>query len=263
MLKAIGIILVFVLLMPLCSQAFERKELSISNPSHMLYIFDAPTAYLLKEGETTLILAELMPFFSSLFSRWAWHVNRSVMGLGALGFEIESNETPQESLMFLYFHGFFGGRTKLFNTNHFYISTEEGIAGFYTNSDISDIQYYISLYITPILSIKTHSIGIHLSLRNDYTYLWERILPETEGGIINYKARSEFKLHNPEIGISYKLGQSTALLIEGKYQNNYTNLVLGVMVHKDLLRVKIGFEATIFEYKLTDFGPSLSLRGPM
>jgi len=263
MLKVIGVILVFFLLMPLYLQAFERKELSISNPSHMLYIFGAPTAYLLKEGESTLILTSFIPLFSSLFSRWAWHINRSVMGLGSFDFSMKSNETSQEFLMYLYFGGFLGGRTKLFNINHFYISTEEGILGSYTNDDRSDIQYYISLYITPILSIKTHFIDIHLSLRSDYTYLWEKITPETDDGIIDYKARPEFKFHNPEIGVNYKLSQSAALLIEGKYQDRYTNLVLGVMMHKDLLRVKIGCEATIFEYKFTDFGPVLTLRGPM
>lgn len=266
--NAIVAVLVFILLMPLCSEAFERSELSISDPSHMLYIFDTPTAYFLKEGETTFILASSMPVLSSFFSRWTWHVNESVMGLGNLGLELRREPDsvlakPQESSMFLYLHGFFGGRTKLLNTDHFCISTEEGIAGLYTNSNVSPSSYYISLYLTPILSVKVRSIGIHLNFRYEHKYICRRIPAETEDGVDSCEAGFESEFDNPGIGVNCKLSQSTALLLEGRYQDNYTNLALGVMIYKDLLRVKIGCEVSISEYDFADFRQLLCLRGPM
>ena len=262
------IILVFILLIPLCSEAFERSELSISDPSHMLYIFDAPTAYLLEEDETTSIMTASMPLFSSFFSRWAWHGNESAMGLGSLSMYLETEPDSvlskfSEFSTFLYLHGFFGGRTRLFNTDRFYISTEEGIAGFYTNSNISPFSYYISLYLTPILSIKVRSVGIHLNFRYEYRYICRKIPAKTEDEVDSYEIGFESQFYKPGIGVNCKLNQSTALLLEGKYQDNYTNLVLGVMIHKDLLRVKIGCEVSISKYGFTNFRPLLCLRGPM
>lgn len=260
--------LAFALLIPLCSEAFELSDFSISDSSHMLYIFDAPTAYLLKEDETTFLLASYVPVYSSFFSRWAWHLSESAMGLGNFSLDIKkepenTSTKTQKSSTFLNFHCFFGGRTKLLNVGYFHISTEEGIAGFYTSGKGDPSLYYISLYLTPILSIKMRSIGVHMNFRYEYKYVHRRIPGGDDGISDHYESEFKSEFDGPGIGINCGLNESTALLFEGKYQDNSANLALGAMVYRDLLRAKVGCEISISADNAVNFRQLLFLRGPM